>query len=206
MEFSLCTLSPPPSNKRAVPSQPKTGLVINGHWDVSGSCIVSETIGDSATFAFQGTIHITPFYATPLTRLLTGVSLEVWGGQLRNQEQINEGSTYILDSGEPSINTNMPTTMPSFEVVLFSTSGLANSLHTLTVVNGGVTLGLVHFGIGTTTPSSSSSKTQIPTHCPGRPPVGPGLSSSIQGTSGSSTSANPSSRYAMFLALRSVSM
>ena len=191
---NVCTTTPPQSGEGAVHLPHNVGLQYGGHWSVWRGCEVSDTKGDNATFAFQGTIHTTPSYTSHLTRMITGISLEVYGAQMVEKAQANEGSTYILDGGKPSINANVPTTTPSSDVVLFSTSGLANSSHTLTIFNGGVTLGLDFFITQTATPSS---KSQTPTADPGSPSGGP--TPPVNGKTTSSTSTRPLSRPVILL-------
>ena len=192
--LNVCTTTPPQSGEGAVPLPHDVGLQYSGHWSTWKGCEVSSTKGDNATFAFKGTIHTTPSYTSKLTRIIKGISLEVYGAQMVEKAQANEGSTYILDGGEHSINADVPTTVPSLDVVLFSTSGLANSTHTLTIFNSGVTLWLDFFSVETAAPSS---KSQTPTADPGSPSGSP--TPSVNGKTTSSTSTRPLSRPVILL-------
>ena len=113
-------------------------------------------------------------YNHKLIYFSTGTSLEVWGGQMGSEGQTNGSSTYILDGEEPSANTNVPTATPTSRTILFHTSGLANSRHTVTILNNGVTMGLNLFKV-------ENVDTSAPTPPPSILP-GPSVSSSVLAT------------------------
>ena len=91
--FNVCTITPHQSGKGAVPLPHNVGLQYSGHWSVWRGCKVSDTKGANATFAFQGTINTPPSYTSKPTRMITGISLEVYGTQMVEKAHANEGST-----------------------------------------------------------------------------------------------------------------
>ena len=191
-DTSFATCPQQPLGKQCVGVLEVPPSDFSGKWDFSiVGLAASVHSGDTATITFTGVSHC--FHTLHATlRVLLGPVIEVWGVQVQIPGSPDGDSSYEIDGGTSSVNTNVPTSAPTQDAQLFSTSLASGGTHTLVIKNNGVGLVLDYFITSIVVPGSGIPPATTASVSPS-PSTPPFIGSSLESSSGAQSTGIPSS-------------